>query len=251
MTAATQSVREITQAQPTSISVFETFGIEYCCGGGKALAEACAAKDVDVDAVIAALEAASRNKSAEMKDWTRESLANLTKHILRTHHACCKDELPRLSGLAMKVVKVHGGTNPELALIREKLAELAEELTDHLAEEEVVVFPRIMKLEEEMTCGTGSFVASRASIGNLLPLLVEEHNNAGVLLAEIRSLSRDFVAPAHACTSYRTFFEGLEEFERDLHRQVHLENNILFPRAIRLETSSCQEHTDCAIGKPK
>ena len=164
MTAAIQTVREIAQTQPTSIRVFEKFGIEYCCGGGERLIEACAAKGVDVDAVIAALEAAVRSENAGGKDWTRESLENLTKHIVANHHAYCKNELPRLSGLAMKVAKVHGGTNPELALIRTRLAELAQELTDHLAEEEVVVFPMIVKLEtEKINAG----VEPAASIGRL------------------------------------------------------------------------------------
>jgi regulator of cell morphogenesis and NO signaling len=234
MTATTRTVREIVQTQPSSIRVFEQFGIEYCCGGGERLIEACAAKDVDADAVIAALEAAVRSENAGVKDWTKESLENLTKHIVATHHACCKDELPRLSGLAMKVVKVHGGTNPELALIRAKLAELAEELTDHLAEEEVVVFPMIVKLEtEKINAG----VEPAESVGNPLALLIQEHDHAGVLLAEIRSLSCDFMAPEYACTTYHAFFDGLRDFERDLHRHVHLENNILFPRAIELEAS--------------
>lgn len=237
MTAATQTVREIAQTQPTSIRVFEKFGIEYCCGGRTPLAEACAAKDVDVETVIAALEAASHSENAQVKDWTKESLANLTKHIVATHHAYCKAELPRLSGLAMKVVKVHGGTNPELALIRAKLADLAEELTDHLAEEEVVVFPLIAKLEAGEASDGVDAAESRISVGNPLALLIQEHDHAGVLLAEIRSLSRDFNAPAHACTTYHAFFDGLRDFEHDLHRHVHLENNILFPRAIELESS--------------
>ena len=237
MTAVTQTVREIAQKQPTSIRVFEKFGIEYCCGGGERLIEACAAKDVDVDAVIAALEAAARNENAGVKDWTKESLANLTQHIVATHHTYCKGELPRLSGLAMKVVKAHGGTNPELALIRARLAELAEELTDHLAEEEVVVFPMIVKLVAEKASAGVERAESRVSVGNPLALLIQEHDHAGVLLAEIRSLSRDFNVPEYACTTYHAFFEGLKEFERDLHRHVHLENNILFPRAIELEAS--------------
>lgn len=237
MTAATQTVREIAQTQPTSIRVFEKFGIEYCCGGRKPLAEACAVKDIDVDCVIAALEVAVRSENAGEKDWTKESLANLTKHIVATHHAYCKDELPRLSGLAVKVVKVHGGTNPELGLIQAKLAELAEELTDHLAEEEVVVFPMIVKLEAEKASTGVEPAQSRVSVGNPLALLIQEHDHAGVLLAEIRSLSRDFNAPNYACTTYHVFFEGLKEFERDLHRHVHLENNILFPRAVELDTS--------------
>jgi regulator of cell morphogenesis and NO signaling len=235
MATTTQTVREIAQTQPSSIRVFEEFGIEYCCGGGERLIEACAAKDVDVDAVISALENAARSENSQVRDWTKESFASLAKHIVATHHAYCKDELPRLSGLAMKVVKVHGGTNPELALIRARVAELDEELTDHLAEEEVVVFPMIVKLEAEKLSAGVEPVESRISVGNPLALLIQEHDHAGVLLAEIRSLSRDFNAPGYACTTYRAFFEGLREFERDLHRHVHLENNILFPRAIELE----------------
>src|SRR6185312_8254648 len=237
MATTTQTVREIAQTQPSSIRVFEQFGIEYCCGGGERLIEACAAKDVDVDAVIAALEAAARNENAGVKDWTKESLANLTQHIVATHHAYCKEELPRLSGLAMKVVKVHGGTNPELALIRAKLANLAEELTDHLAEEEVVVFPLIAKLEVKKARAGVEAADSCISVGNPLALLIQEHDDAGVLLAEIRSLSSDFNAPAHACTTYHAFFDGLKDFEHDLHRHVHLENNILFPRALELESN--------------
>jgi regulator of cell morphogenesis and NO signaling len=236
MTIATQTVREIAQTQPTSIRVFEKFGIEYCCGGRKPLAEACAAKDIDVDTVIAALEAAARNKNEGAEDWTKESLVNLTNHIVATHHAYCKGELPRLSGLAAKVANVHGGTNPELGMIRTKLAELADELTDHLAEEEVVVFPMIVKLEGTKTNAGAEGAESQTSIGNPVSLLIEEHDNAGVLLAEIRSLSRNFTAPEYACTTYHAFFDGLRDFEHDLHRHVHLENNILFPRAIELES---------------
>ena len=237
MTIATQTVREIAQTQPTSIRVFEKFGIEYCCGGRKPLAEACAVKDIDVETVIAALEAAARNENAGAKDWTKESLANLTKHIVATHHAYCKEELPRLSGLAAKVTNVHGGTNPELGMIQTKLAELADELTDHLAEEEVVVFPMIVKLEGTKTNSRRDVAQSQISIGNPVSLLIEEHDNAGVLLAEIRSLSRNFTAPEYACTTYHAFFAGLRDFEHDLHRHVHLENNILFPRAIELESA--------------
>jgi len=236
MTIATQTVREIAQTQPTSIRVFEKFGIEYCCGGRKPLAEACAVKDIDVETVIAALEAAARDENAGAKDWTKESLANLTKHIVATHHAYCKEELPRLSGLAAKVANVHGGTNPELGMIQTKLAELADELTDHLAEEEVVVFPMIVKLEGTKTNSGREVVQSQISIGNPVSLLIEEHDNAGVLLAEIRSLSRNFTVPEYACTTYHAFFDGLRDFEHDLHRHVHLENNILFPRAIELES---------------
>lgn len=238
MTAATQTVREIAQTQPSSIRVFEQFGIEYCCGGGERLIEACAAMDVDIDTVIAALEAAARNKTVQVKDWSKEPLASLADHIVHTHHAYCKSELPRLSGLAAKVVNVHGGSNPELAMIRTKLAELADELIDHLADEELVVFPLIAKLERKKASD-----ASETSIGNPVALLVQEHENAGILLAEIHNLSRDFRPPDYACSTYHAFYDGLRDFERDLHRHVHLENNILFPRAIELELS----HTSAGV----
>lgn len=254
MTVATQTVREIAQTQPSSIRVFEQFGIEYCCGAGERLLEACSAKDVDVDAVIAALEAASRSSNAQMKDWTKETLSSLTAHIVATHHTYCKSELPRLSGLAAKVVNAHGGSNPELAVIRTKLAQLAEELIDHLAEEELVVFPMIAKLEQRTQDETAEEKNSNTPIGTPLSLLVQDHENAGVLLAEIRSLSRNFIAPEYACSTYHAFFDGLREFERDLHRHVHLENNILFPRAIELEAShhaigtSQQKAQSCCSG---
>ena len=237
MTAATQTVREIAQTQPASIRVFEQFGIEYCCGGQKPLEEACAEKEVKVKTVIAALEAAFRNDHAQVKDWTKEPFASLTQYIVATHHAYCKKELPRLSGLAAKVVNAHGGSDPELALIQAKLAQLADELTNHLADEEIVVFPLIEKLEEKKSHKRPKETEFSTSVGNPLALLIEEHDDAGTLLAEIRSLSCNFVTPEYACTTYHAFFDGLRDFERDLHRHVHLENNILFPRAIEFEAS--------------
>jgi regulator of cell morphogenesis and NO signaling len=167
-----------------------------------------------------------------------EPLAGLTEHIVTIHHAYCKAELPRLSGLAAKVVNRHGGTNPELALIRSKLAQLAEELTQHLAEEEIIVFPMIAELERrKMNTGT-ELAEPSVSVGYPVALLIKDHDNAGVLLAEIRRLSSDFITPKYACTTYHAFYDGLREFEHDLHRHVHLENNILFPRVIELEASS-------------
>ena len=237
MTVPTQTVREIAQAQPSSISVFEQFGIDYCCGGGKSLGEACAAKELDVEKVIAALDLASHHGNEPIKDWTKESLESLIEHIVRTHHAYCKEELPLLSGLAAKVVNRHGGTNPELVLIQSKLAQLADELTDHLAEEEVIVFPMIVTLEAEKPSDDVRNGESPSSIGSSLEVLMTEHDAAGALLSDIRGLSGNFVPPEYACTTYHAFFDGLREFERDLHRHVHLENNILFPRAITLEAS--------------
>jgi regulator of cell morphogenesis and NO signaling len=129
MTATTQTVRDIALEQPSSIRVFERFGIDYCCGGRKPLAEACAARNVEVDAVIAALEAAATKQDTAESEWTRKPLASLSAHIVATHHAYVKRELPRLAELAQKVVNRHGPTTPELGVLQSTLAALDAELT--------------------------------------------------------------------------------------------------------------------------
>jgi regulator of cell morphogenesis and NO signaling len=234
MTVATQTVAEIALEQPMAIPVFERFGIEYCCGGRMPLAEACELKNVAVEKVVAALEAASCKSVAGTRDWGKEALADLTHHILTKHHTYCKSELVLLSGLAVKVVKRHGGRDPELSIIQAKFAQLAEKLTEHLANEEVFVFPMIVKLERDRTTNCAAPCESHAIVNESLALLMQDHDDAGALLAEIRSLSRNFNPPGYACATFRAFYEGLREFEQDLHQQVHLENNILFPRAISI-----------------
>lgn len=238
MTTATQTVREIAQTQPSSIGVFEQFGIEYCCGGRMPLAEACKLKDVAVEKVLAALEVASSKPIARARDWGKETLANLTDYIVAKHHAYCKGELVLLSGLATKVTKRHGGRDPELAIIQAKFAQLAEKLTEHLANEEVFVFPMIVKLERDKTTNCATPRESHTIMNEPLGLLMQDHDDAGTLMAEIRSLSRNFTPPGYACATFRAFYEGLKEFEQDLHQHVHLENNILFPRAMKLEATS-------------
>ena len=235
MTTATRAVGEIALEQPMSIPVFEHYGIEYCCGGRMPLAEACELKDVAVEKVIAAIEAASRKPVAKARDWGKETLADLTDHIVAKHHTYCKSELVLLSGLAIKVTKRHGGRDPELSIIQAKFAQLTEKLTEHLANEEVFVFPMIVKLERDKTAEPCEY---HAVVNEPLALLMQDHDDAGTLMAEIRSLSRNFIPPGYACATFRAFYEGLKEFEQDLHQHVHLENNILFPRAMKLGATS-------------
>jgi regulator of cell morphogenesis and NO signaling len=237
MTTATQTVGEIALEQPMSIPVFERYGIEYCCGGRMPLAEACELKDVAVEKVVAALEAASRKPVTRARDWSKETLTDLTDHIVARHHSYCKSELVLLSGLAIKVTKRHGGTNPELPIIHAKFAQLAEKLTEHLANEEVFAFPMIAKLEQDKANNCATPSESHTIVNEPLALLMQDHDEAGALLAEIRSLSRNFTPPGYACATYRAFYEELKEFEQDLHQHVHLENNILFPRAMKLEAT--------------
>jgi regulator of cell morphogenesis and NO signaling len=224
--------------QPSSIRVFEQYGIDYCCGGREPLAEACAARDIQVDAVIAALEVAATGPISIAEDWSKASLESLSAHIVATHHAYVKRELPRLAMLAQKVVARHGTTRVELPVIQSKLAQLDEELSPHLAKEELILFPHIAKLERAINDGGSKPQGCSGTVANPIAMMTQEHDAAGTLLAEIRDLSQNFTPPEDACPTYHAFYDGLDEFEQDLHQHIHLENNILFPRAIDLEKAS-------------
>jgi regulator of cell morphogenesis and NO signaling len=238
MTNTAQTVREIALAQPSSIRVFEKYGIDYCCGGRKPLTEACTAGNLEVDAVIAALELAAAAPASKTTDWTHASLETLSGHIVATHHAYVKRELPRLAILAQKVVNRHGATTPNLPVIQATLAKLDEELSQHLAKEEAILFPYVVLLERASASGSAKPHGCFDTVANPIAMMTQEHDAAGALLAEIHCLSHGFTTPADACPTYHAFYDGLKEFERDLHQHIHLENNILFPRAIDLEASA-------------
>lgn len=238
MTTTVQTVREIALENPESIRVFEAFGIDYCCGGRKPLAEACATKNIAVDEVIEALKQAADSPESLPEDWTGKPLGQLAAHIVNVHHAYVRRELPRLAELAAKVVRRHGDIRAELPAIEGKLAQLSEELLQHCAKEEVVLFPYITKLERAINESGPKPKGCFGSITNPIAMMTEEHDAAGALLAEMRQLSGGFTPPPGSCPTYHAFYTGLHEFEQDLHQHIHLENNILFPRAIALESST-------------
>lgn len=231
------TVRDIAIEQPASIRVFEHFGIDYCCGGRKPLAEACEERSIKLEAVLAAIEQAAANQDGQARDWAKASLESICKHIVETHHAYIRAELPRLEMLGQKVVARHGKDRPELAQIQELVGSLGEELLEHMQKEEMVLFPYVTNLERNMTsCGPrplGCFGAVR----NPIHVMMAEHDAAGDALVRMRVLSGNFAPPEWACPTYRGFYQALSEFEKDLHQHVHLENNVLFPRAIELDES--------------
>ena len=238
MTTLTQTVREIALEHPHSIRVFERFGIDYCCGGRKPLGEACIARDLSSDEVLAALASATNTAVPLAVDWSQASLSQLIDHIVATHHAYVKRELPRLAVLAQKVVNRHGDTQAHLPAIQNTLTQLDDELTHHLAKEENILFPYIAALETAIVSGSAFPDACFGAVANPIAMMTSEHEVAGTHLAAIQSLSSNFVTPVGACPTYRAFYDGLKEFEQDLHQHIHLENNILFPRAIDLESSA-------------
>ena len=238
MTTTTQTVRDIASENPSAVRTFEKYGIEYCCGGQVPLAEACANKGLDLDEVIASLEAASVASLPGENDWGKESLGDLAKHIVNTHHSYVNREIPRLNELAAKVVSRHGDTREELSAIQSKVAELGEEMIAHQGKEEVVLFPYITKLER-YSAGDGAKPRNCfGSIANPNAMMTKDHDFAGSLMTEIRKLSQNYTPPAGACPTFRAFYSGLHAFEQDLYQHIHLENNILFPRAVALEASA-------------
>lgn len=236
--ATTQTtVRDIALEQPASIRVFERFGIDYCCGGRKPLAEACQEKSVEPAAVLEAIAEAVAGGGEQPRDWAAEKLEAICNQIVEKHHAYVRAELPRLEMFAQKVVSRHGDTHAELPQIQELIASMGEELLQHMGKEELVLFPYIAKLERNLAeCGPrplGCFGAVR----NPIRVMMAEHDAAGEAMARMRALSNGFTPPVGACPTYRGFYQALAEFEKDLHQHVHLENNILFPPAIELDES--------------
>jgi regulator of cell morphogenesis and NO signaling len=237
MTSTTQTVREIALENPGSIRVFEAFGIDYCCGGRRPLAEACATRSIPVEEVIRALENTTDTRGEKPRDWVTQPLGQLAAHIVDVHHAYVRRELPRLEELAAKVVRRHGESRSELPTIQLKLAQLTEELLQHCAKEEMILFPYVTRLERAVNETTSRPDGCFGSVANPIAMMTQEHDVAGALLAEMRELSGGFTPPAGSCPTYHAFYLGLHEFEQDLHQHIHLENNILFPRAIALESS--------------
>ncbi len=235
--ATTKTVRELALEVPEATRIFEKLGIDYCCGGGKSLDEACAASNISVDEVLDSLELAEQTARAIRKDrnWQAEPLADLVAHINSTHHKYTREEIARLGPLFDKVVSVHGQNHPELAHLRATFRGLSQELTMHMMKEEAVLFPYIVRMEEAVIQKEPVLPSPFGSVQNPVAMMLHEHDSAGDALRAMRQASAAYTPPADACVSYQTLYKALAVFEADLHQHIHLENNILFPRAIQME----------------
>ena len=238
--SAENTVREVAVQIPEATRVFEKLGIDYCCGGNKSLKQACASLNLSVDEVIDSLEIAEETAHARQKDrkWTEEPLADLVDHIVMTHHKYTRDEIARLRPLLQKVRSVHGQNHPELEVVLSTFHELAQELTTHMMKEEAVLFPYITRMEESVIQKEPYLPAPFGTVQNPVAMMMHEHDSAGRALRTIRQATASYTPPPDACISYQTLYKTLGEFETDLHQHIHLENNILFPRAIEMEGGS-------------
>jgi regulator of cell morphogenesis and NO signaling len=212
----------IVTEHPATARHLERLGLDYCCGGRRSLAAACAAQGLDVAAVAASLAGDDGGPPA---DWAAMGPADLVDHLEATHHRYLHDELPRLVALADKVLGAHGARHPELAEVRALVGELRADLEPHLAKEEEVLFPRIRALFSAGESPSSPCGPLRQPIS----VMLAEHDRTGVILDRLRRTAGDYTVPADACASYRALYAGLAELEHDTHLHVHKENNLLFP----------------------
>lgn len=231
------TVRDIAVNSPGATRIFESMGIDYCCGGQKTLQDACLASGISVEEIAGKLnDAASRAQLAGNEiDWSNASLSGLIKYIEDSHHTYTREALARISKLLKKVVAVHGGHHTELIEVQKLFTELVDELEPHLQKEEEVLFPFIMNLEEALKRNSLPPTSCFGTVRNPVRMMNIEHETAGELLRGLRASTGNYSAPEDACMSYRTLYEAMQELETDLHRHIHLENNILFPRAVKAE----------------
>lgn len=237
MITTNMTVREVAIELPQSTRLFEKFKIDYCCGGNQPLSEACASAGIDVDNVMQLLAEVTQSTSQDepVLDFQNISLPELIAHILDTHHVFTKSEMDRLQLLADKVLAAHGGNHPELIHVDELFSRLCADLQPHMFKEEQILFPYVVALAEAADQNRAVPFAPFGTVNNPIRMMMSEHDTAGDILRELRLLTSDYKVPADACISYQTLYQALENFERDLHQHIHLENNILFPKALDLE----------------
>lgn len=229
-------IGDIVREDFRTASVFQTYGMDFCCGGGQSLESACAKSGVDAAVVARELEAVSSTHDAMVPDFKAWRPDVLIEHIVSVHHAYVARMLPVVLAHAQKVGSVHGANHPETIRIAELFTAVANELEHHMFKEEQVLFPYIVHMVKAKAGEASYGGAHFGTVRNPIRMMEAEHESAGTALAEIRAISGGLVPPADACTTYRVLYQELDAFERDLHQHIHLENNILHPRAIELET---------------
>jgi regulator of cell morphogenesis and NO signaling len=232
-------VAEIATQNPATIRIFQRFGIDFCCGGKRPLREVCDEKQMTFGELRTALETADAPGSTAGSTGIPAAdapLAELVRFIVDEYHAGLRGELPRLGQMAAKVLDAHGAKYPEvLPELASVFRELRQEVEDHMIKEERVLFPYIERLEALAATGQGLPTSLFGSIQAPIGMMEHEHETVGRALAHLRELTVGYVPPADACNTFRGLYHGLAELEKALHEHIHLENNVLFPRAARRE----------------
>jgi regulator of cell morphogenesis and NO signaling len=232
------TIGDIVATDFRTAGVFEQFGIDFCCGGRRSFADACREAAADPELVRRALDALPADRTGDEDDLRQWPVERLVEHIVSTHHAYVRAATLGIAHHLAKLVTVHGDRHPELARVADAFEQLGDELHQHMMKEEHVLFPYIRELGDN---GRGVVRPSPfGTVENPIRMMEREHREAGDEMHLIRLLTNGYTPPDDACTTYRVCFAELAQFERDLHRHVHLENNVLFPMAVELERGSWQ-----------
>ena len=232
---AERSLGDIVKHDSRAATVLERFGLDYCCGGHRTLEEAAGARRLDVASIVDALEALGAPASQPQASLEWDELDKLTRHIVERHHGYVREVTPAIRTWLAKLVARHGNRHPELAQVNETFDQLTTELFSHMAKEENLLFPFIEDLAVAHRVGKRLPTSPFGTVLHPVRVMEADHRAAGDLLANLRALTHDYAPPDDACTTYRLCYRELERFESDLHWHVHLENNVLFPRALDLE----------------
>ncbi len=231
----TSTIKQIVTNDFRTAAIFEKYSLDFCCGGGKTIEEACKEKAVNPGVVFDDLKSSLTSSPGQGDQFQAMRLDELIDHIVTTHHEYVRTAIPAIYTHTQKVASVHGANHPEVTAIAERFATVAEELRKHMIKEEQVLFPYIKNLVRAKMSGTKMAQPPFGSAQNPIRMMEAEHQSAGNEMYEIRSLSASYTPPPDACTTFKVSYLELQQFELDLHNHVHLENNILFPKAIVLE----------------
>jgi regulator of cell morphogenesis and NO signaling len=229
------SIGELVARDFRKAEVFKKYGLDFCCGGKKTVAEACSEEGIDKTLVEQELREIDNNQAGGSLNYSTWNLDFLADYIMNTHHKYVTTSLPFLYEVSQKVASSHGDNHPEVIEIAEHVREVAQELSMHMKKEEIILFPYIKQLATAAREHSPVEAPPFGSIANPISMMEEEHVSAGNGMEAIETLSNGYTPPEDACTSYRVMYAKLKEFQDDLHQHIHLENNILFPKALKLE----------------
>jgi regulator of cell morphogenesis and NO signaling len=229
------TIADIVVQDYRTAQVFKKFGLDFCCGGKKTITDACKKKEIDQAVLISELETAVLDKPQISEDHNTWDLDKLSDHIINTHHNYVKESLPMLDEFSAKVARVHGDAHPEVVEISDLFFKISEELSFHMHKEESILFPYIAQIAIAQRNDESLESPPFGSIQYPINKMEDEHDDAGDIMTRIQKLSSNYMPPEYACNTYRVLYAKLNEFAEDLYQHIHLENNILFPKAIKLE----------------
>ncbi|MBP6002227.1 MAG: iron-sulfur cluster repair di-iron protein [Pyrinomonadaceae bacterium] len=234
-----KTVREIALEMPVTTRVFEEFKIDYCCHGNTPFDEACHNVGASPDSVLTRIDSVlDQSAGSERSEYAEMGLSDLIDHILDKHHVYTRSEMEQLTPLMAKVASRHGDHNPYLLELKELFQEICDDLEPHMVKEEMVLFPYIQKLEYSFLHNFTAAFPPFGTVQHPISMMNMEHEAVGEILVKMRAITNDYALPPEACPSFTALYHRLGEFERDIHQHIHLENNVLFPRAIKMESDA-------------